>query len=78
MTQYRGFYPKPATAEDVFAADERTFPLRTSPLHAAQDCRDFWHREGQHIIVYRLNSDGTVTEMESKVKRSVVVIEAAP
>lgn len=72
MTQYRAFYPA-VEPSLVLNAQAKTFPLRSTPHEAAQDARDRWHKEGEHIVVYQIGEDNTVTEMQSRVKREVRV-----
>lgn len=72
MSKYRSFYPNVEPAL-VLNAQAKTFPLRSTPHEAAQDARDRWHKEGEHIVVYQISADDTVTEMQSRVKREVQV-----
>lgn len=72
MTNYRAFYPS-VEPELVLNAQDKTFPLRATAQEAAADARDRWHKEGEHIVVYRIDDDNTVTEMQSRVKREVQV-----
>lgn len=72
MTRYRSFYPA-ASPELVVHADAKRFPLRGSAYKAAEDARDFWHKEGEHTVPYRIDADGTVTELTARVRRVVEV-----
>lgn len=70
--QYRHFYPG-LTSDDVAAADPKRFPLRSTAPEAAADARLHWHREGEHTVPYRMEPDGTVTELTARMKRRIEV-----
>lgn len=72
MSMYRSFYPA-ASPELVVHADAKRFPLRKSAHKAPADARMYWHREGEHIVPYQIDADGTVTQLEARVRRVVEV-----
>lgn len=72
MSMYRSFYPA-ASPDLVVNADAKRFPLRESKEEAAKDGRRYWHVEGYHLVPYQIDADGTVTQLEARVRRVVEV-----
>lgn len=70
-TTYRAFYPG---VEDSLVMDASTkrFPIRESAHLAAKDARDHWHKEGEHIVPYRIEG-ASVVQLEARVHRVVEV-----
>lgn len=72
MSTYRSFYPA-VEAALVTNADAKRFPLRDTAHKAAEDARMYWHKEGQHIVPYRIDN-GAVTELTVRVHRVMEVV----
>lgn len=73
MTEYVAYF-KCADTGYALNADPKKYKRRADPYKAAEDARDHWHKQGDHMVVYAIDGD-TARQMDVKVKRSVVVTE---
>ena len=74
MSTYRSFYRdvEPVLVRD---ADPKRFPVRQTAHQAAKDAADYWHKEGYHLVPYQIDSDGTVTQLTTRIHRVMEVVK---